>query len=145
MPETLTIQGKQLGSKRPLFLDRFYPYPPELGRRGGRTTLRDLIDQIVRQEVVAFRERQEERRLFRVLSQREITQGAQQGKIDPGGRDLEQEVDVEAAVTVALQAFEDGLYYVFVDGEQQTALEATLYLRPDSTVTFVRLVALAGG
>ena len=145
MPESLTIQGKQLGSKRPLFPDRHLPYPPDLGGQGGRTTLRELIDRIVRQEVIAFRERQEERRLFQVLSQREITQGAQQGKVDPGGRDLEQEVDEETAVAVALQAFEDGLYYVFVDGEQQSALGSTLYLRPNSTVTFIRLVALAGG
>ena len=145
MPETLTIQAKQLGSKRPLFPDRFLPYPPDLGRQGGRITLRELIDQIVRQEVAAFRERQEERRLFQILSQRQITQGAQRGKIDPGGRDLEQDVDGEAAAAVALLAFEDGLYYVFVDGEQQTMLDSTLPLHPDSTVTFVRLVALAGG
>lgn len=145
MPATLTIQGKQLGNKRPLFPDRSLPYPPDLARDGGRTTLRDLIDAIVRQEVVAFRERQEERRLFQVLSQRDIVEGTRQGKIDPGGRELEQEVDVEAAVAVALQAFEDGLYHVFVDSQQQIELDATLYLQPDSTVTFVRLVALAGG
>jgi hypothetical protein len=107
--------------------------------------LGDLIGEIVRQEVTAFRERQDERRLFQVLSHTEIAQGAMQGKIDPGGRDLEQEVDMEAAVTTASQAFEDGLYYVFVDGEQQDELDTVLTVQPDSTVTFVRLVALAGG
>ena len=145
MPATLTIRGKQLGSRRQLFPDRSFPYPPDLERNGGRTTLRDLIDEIVRREVGAFRERQEERRLFRVLSQRDIAHGSNQGKIDPSGRDLEQEVDEESAVATALQAFEDGLYYVFVDEEQESDLDAVLYLRPDSTVTFVRLVALAGG
>ena len=149
MPATLTIQGKQLGNKRPLFPDRSLPYPPDLARDGGRTTLRDLIDRIVRQEVAAFEERQEERRLFQVLSQREITEGATQGRIDPGGRDLAsdlgQEVDVEAAVATALLAFLDGLYYVFVDGQQQFELDTVLYLQADSTVTFVRLEALAGG
>lgn len=145
MPTTLTIQGKQLGSKRPLFPDLSMPYPPDLGRRGGRTTLRDLVDEIVRQEVAAFREQQEERRLVQVLSQADITKGAQQGKIDSGGRDLKQDVDADAAVATAFQAFEDGLYYVFVDDQQQIELDATLYLKPDSTVTFVRLVALAGG
>jgi hypothetical protein len=145
MPATLTIQGKRLGSKRPLFPDRLLPYPRDLGIRGGQTTLGDLIGEIVRQEVTAFRERQDERRLFQVLSHTEIAQGAMQGKIDPGGRDLEQEVDMEAAVTTASQAFEDGLYYVFVDGEQQDELDTVLTVQPDSTVTFVRLVALAGG
>lgn len=145
MTATLTIQGKRLGSKRSLFPDRTLPYPRDLGIRGGRTTLRDLIDGIVRQEVAAFRERQEERRLFQVLSQREIAQGTERGVIDPGGRDLEGEVDVETAVATALQAFEDGLYYVFVDDRQQVELDAVLTVQPDSTVTFVRLVALAGG
>jgi hypothetical protein len=55
------------------------------------------------------------------------------------------EVDDDVAVAVALQAFEDGLYFVFLDGQQQEDLDAEVRLRPDSTLTFIRLVALAGG
>src|SRR5262245_66002328 len=107
MSTTLTITGKQLGSKKPLFPDRQIPYPPGLQRFGGRTTLRELITQIVLAEVAAFRRRVEERGLLQVLTVAQIAQGQQAGKIDPGGRELDQEVDDETAVATALQAFED--------------------------------------
>lgn len=62
-----------------------------------------------------------------------------------GGRDLEQNVDVEEAIGVALQAFEDGLYLVIVDGEEKRSLDAQVFVKEDSSVAFVRLVMLAGG
>jgi hypothetical protein len=35
MPATITIKGKQVGSKKQLFPDRFIPYPPLLQNAGG--------------------------------------------------------------------------------------------------------------
>jgi hypothetical protein len=68
------------------------------------------------------------------------------GKVDAGGREgASAEVDERAAVETALLAFEDGLYFVFVDDAQQESLDGEVRLRPDSRVTFLRLVALAGG
>lgn len=108
--------------------------------------LRDLITRIVHEEVAAFQARQEAGRLLHVLTEQDIMRGLMKGKIDSGGRDAtDQEVNVEEAVGTALLAFEDGLYYVFVDDEQQTDLEQEVSLRPESRVTFLRLVALAGG
>jgi hypothetical protein len=93
----------------------------------------------------AFRKRQEERRLARILSRPEIESGVRIGKVDPGERDLKQSVNEDEAVSAALQAFEDGLYYVFIDGVQQTNLNSEIFIKSESTVTFIRLVALAGG
>ena len=42
-------------------------------------------------------------------------------------------------------AFGDGLFLVLLDGRQETDLDARVEVGPGSTVTFVRLVALAGG
>ena len=145
MAKTITIEGRQLGSRRPLLPEHNIPYPTELTHGARQLTLRAFIDHVVRREVAAFRQRQEERRLFRVLTERQIARGAAQGKVDPGGRKLAQEVDEDEAATMALQAFEDGLYFVFVDGAQQEDLDCPLLLGPESRVTFVRLVALAGG
>ena len=49
------------------------------------------------------------------------------------------------ASAVALEAFEDGIYLVIVDGEEQRELDRQIFLQPDSKVAFVRLVMLAGG
>jgi hypothetical protein len=141
----VTISGKALGRKKPLFADYSIALPPGLSRDGDRHTLRDLITHIVRAEVEAFRARQAERKLIRALTARQIAEGADRGKIDMGGRDLDQKVDEEAAVGAALQAFEDGLYLVVLDGVEHKHLDQEVYLQPDSRVTFVRLTLLAGG
>jgi hypothetical protein len=140
----ITIRGKALGRKKPLFADWSIPFPPDLGD-GGSLTLRDLIGRAVRVEVEAFQKRQQERRLFRVLTERQIQEGSVKGKIESGGSDLHQQVDAGEAVATALEAFEDGLYLVVVDEQEQRSLDAQIFLRPDSTVAFVRLVMLAGG
>ena len=141
----LTISGKALGRKKPLFADWSIPFPPDLAEGGDQLTLRDLITRIVRGEVVAFKERQDQRRLVNTLTAREIEESALKGKVDLGGRDLRQSVDEDTAIGAALQAFEDRLYFVILDGEEQHDLDREVYLQPDSQVTFLRLVMLAGG
>jgi hypothetical protein len=140
----LTISAKALGRKKPLFADWSVPLPPEL--HDGSVSLRDVITRIVGEEVAAFAKRQSHRQLVRVLSARQIVDAAEKGKIAPGGSDVPpQEVDEDAAVATALQAFEDGLYLVVIDDQEQRSLDNQVFLRPDSRVTFIRLTLLAGG
>lgn len=108
-------------------------------------TLRNLLTQIVRSEVANFEDRQRQRRLVQVLSPTHINLGVEQGKVDLGGRDLEQAVGVDAAIETALQAFTDGLYFVFLDEQQQGNLEDVVTLQPNSQLLFLRLVPLVGG
>src|SRR5688572_4845015 len=114
----LRVEAKVIGRKKPLFSDWSIPIPPDAAHDGGRITLRDLITWTVAEEVEAFRQRQEARRLENVLTRTQIQEGAERGKIDSGGHDVQQEVDVDHAIAVALQAFEDGIYFVFVDDQQ---------------------------
>lgn len=143
MNAIVTLEGRVLGSKAPLFEDWQLPL---LSSPSSETlTLRRFIEHVVREEVAAFGERQAERRLARVLSAGQIAASAAQGKVDMGGRDLQQEMNPDQAVRDALLAFTDGLYLVLIDGRQQTDLDAPIALHAGSRVTFVRLVALAGG
>ena len=145
MADTLLIEGKIPGQRRPLFPDWQMPLPSEWERTDGRITLRNLITQVVREEVSAFQGRQEEKRLLHSLTEQDITRGLMKGKIDLGGRESVQQVNIADAITTALQAYEDGLYYVFVDNTQMTELEQEVTVGLESRVTFIRLVALAGG
>ena len=145
MSVNILVDGKAIGQKRPLFTDWHVELPPVDESNGGRLKLRDLIRYIVVKEVDAFKSRQEERKLARLMSRQEITQGVERGKVDPGERDLEQSVDKEDAIAVALQAFEDGLYFVFIDEVQQTNLNSEVFLKTNSKVVFLRLTALVGG
>jgi hypothetical protein len=142
---TLTISGKAIGARRPLFADWSIPFPPEWRESSG-LTLRELISRVVRAEVAAFRQRQEDRQVFRALTARQIDEGAEKGKIEMGGSEVPlQPVDEEEAATVACQAFEDGLFLVVIDGEDCREIDREVFVRPDSRVTFVRLTLLAGG
>ncbi len=140
----LTLSARAVGRRKPLVPDWQVPWPPEESSGGESLTLRELITRIVLTEVEAFEKRREERKLARILTEREIEAGLEKGRVDSGGRDLHQKVDAEEAVGAALQAFEDGIYLVFLDEEEQRELDKQVFIRPDSKLTFVRLVMLAG-
>jgi hypothetical protein len=146
---TITIEGKQFGRGKSLFPAWEMPLPPVPPSGAAEATLRDLIARVVREEVTAFRERQEQRQVLQALTPAQIQSGIARGKVDMGGRGADgftvQEVNEDSAVAAALQAFEDGLYFVFVDDTQKERLYDTVTLRSGSRVTFLRLVALAGG
>ncbi len=145
MSITFTVEGKVIGQKHPLFTGWHIELPPREENHGDQLKLRDLITSIVVKEVDEFKNRQSERRLARVMSKQEIAQDAERGKVNPGESDLQPSVHAEDAIAVALQAFEDGLYFVFVDEIQQTHLDREVFLRTDSKVVFLRLTALVGG
>ncbi len=138
----MILETKVLGSrKRP-----YEPWEIPLLQHAETLTLQDFLTRVVRQEVEAFKNRQEERKLVRVLSKEDIEKGLAKGKVDSGGLEHEpQDVDPVAAVENALVAFKDGLYYVFVDDKQALSLEEEISLMPDSRVLFLRLVPLVGG
>jgi hypothetical protein len=136
----LTVQARATGRPQPLVPDR------ELPTDGwGVQTLRQLIERVVRDEVAAFGERQAERRFLQVLTEEQIGDGVERGRLVPGGQAPGPRADPDVAVAVALQAFEDGLYLVLIDGKQQRSLDAQVFVGEESTLTFLRLVALAGG
>jgi hypothetical protein len=136
---TLTISGKVLGKSQNLFAS----WQMSLADRP--LTLAELLTQIVIAEIQAFRDRQSEQRITKVLGSIEIEAGAALGKISSGGSELEQVVDVPGAVENALQAFNDGFYLVFIDDEQQEDLTAVVNLKINSELLFLRLTPLVGG
>jgi hypothetical protein len=137
---SLRLEVKQVGRKKAI-ASRELP----LGDLASNPTLRDLIERIVTLEVSAFRERQRDGLLIRALTEVQIQEQRETGKIAMGGLEDAQEVQTDDAVKVALQAFEDGLYYVFMNDEQIESLEQPVNLSTQSKIMFLRLVALAGG
>lgn len=121
------------------------PRPIEDVPVGPEVPLRALIAHIVRAEVAAYDARDGERRLVRVLSFNEIAAGAVAGRIDSGGHERRARADADTAVATALEAFDDGLYLVFVDGQQVEDLDTRVLTGPDTRIRFLRLTALAGG
>ena len=145
-PVTLTIETTSLGQRRTAREDWAMPVvlPAPAAEAPAALPLRDLLTAIVTAEVAAFHERQQARRLDRVLAPEQIAADAARGKVSPTGTEP-QAASQEDAIATALQAFEDRLYLVLVDGTPVDALDAPVTVGATSHVRFVRLVALIGG
>jgi hypothetical protein len=137
------VTGRAVGSRRPLFADWSVPLPPRDDGDGG-LTLRDVIALVVRADLEAYSKRREARRLDRVLTQRDIERGEAQGRIAPEARETGAPPPVEEAISAAWLAFEDGMYLVAIDGQEYRSLDAQVFVTPDTRITFIRLVFLAG-
>lgn len=136
----LNLTIKQLGRKKAL-TTRAYP----LGDFSMQPTLKELIERIVALEVDAFRQRQTDNQFLRVLTESQLLEAAESGKISLGGQEFKQEVNTDEAITTAIQAFEDGLYYAFYGENQIERLTDVVNLEYNQEIMFLRLVALAGG
>jgi hypothetical protein len=109
-------------------------------------TAREMIEAVVRQQVAAFRERQEAAQVLRILTGGEIAEGPERGRILAGGMEFgPQAVDIESAIRSAITTFEDGFYFLFVNDTQVENLDAPLPGGKRLDVMFVRLTPLAGG
>ncbi len=107
---------------------------------------RNDLAMIVREQVDAFRKRQADNDMLRALTERQIDEAVERGKVTMGNSDVPvQAVDEEAAIGAAWQAFEDGLYLVVIDEVEQRQLDAEVHLNEESRITFLRLTLLAGG
>src|SRR5262245_44078397 len=94
----LTVSARAAGRRKPLVPDWHVPWPPEEDGGGEAVTLREDITRIVHAEVEAFEKRQQERKLIRILTEKEIESGLEKGRVDSGGRDLHQKVNADDAV-----------------------------------------------
>ncbi|WBU88282.1 hypothetical protein [Cellulophaga omnivescoria] len=135
MPQ-LTLQLKRLGKKKvkqiPLTLD------------ATPNNLQQLLVGCVKNQVEAFNKKRVEVNVVGFLSPAEIQDQAQRGKVDFGdlaNKDLAVE---QEAIDNVLLAFKDGLFVVFVDGDEVTSLETPLQLTKDSVVAFIRMTFLVG-
>lgn len=141
----MIITTRQLGKKTSPIEDWHFQPPPEIIDPGdGGITLRDLLIRIVHDEVAQFHKRQREKTLVHILSKAEIHRAAPSGKVTMGAQEFQQKVEPDEAVATALQAFEDGLYLVFIDEDEQRNLDAQVYVTADSRLTFMQLTFLAG-
>lgn len=146
MVGTLSITGRSAGSRKALFSGFSVPLPHNTDGADG-ITLRQLIAHVVQHEVKQFAANQQARRLDRVMSAVAIEQGLARGRVDPAAKPAaitDQKVDTNTAVANGWQAFEDGIYLILIDEIEQRNLDQQAYLKPDSRLTFIRLVFLAG-
>ncbi|URJ46907.1 hypothetical protein MF628_001487 [Paenibacillus polymyxa] len=135
----LFVTVKNLGKRKPALARQ------ELELSPAPETLRDLITATVAMNVQKLREKQESVALIPFLTGEEVQAQGEIGKVGFGSIYNEGVPDIKDAVNTAMQAFEDGLYRVFVCDEETIELDAPLSLKDGNEIVFIRFTMLAGG
>lgn len=134
---TLYINIKQLG-KRKNAVEKVpfdYPCTPK--------TLRELLVETIKLCVASYTGRMEQQD-SKVLGKEEMEDMAAVGKIAFGVVYGGKKPDEKTSVSAAIQAFEDGLFRVFLGDTELEELDAPIHLKEGDTLTFIRLTMLAG-
>ena len=133
----IQIHAQSIGRRR----GTIQPVTTELKSRPG--TLRELIclcvEACVEQQHMRLSAPQEA-----VLSKEQIEVWAQTGKIAFGVDYNGTPAKLDEAQENALQSYADGLYRVFLNGQEIRGLDAPLHLTENDTLAFIRLTMLAG-
>jgi hypothetical protein len=136
----INIRIKAAGKRRAILETQPMELPDGLETPG------DIIGAIVRLNVQAYNAKQVDAPFFPALSEEQFADGAYLGKIGFGDRKNPRQQDEEEAVRNALQCFADGLYLFLVNDAQieSEKVGEPLALKEGDTLTFIRLVMLAG-
>ncbi len=138
---TIYLSIKMLGKRRavinklPLLLpDKFYQDP----------TLKNFLHLVVTQQVEQFNAKADQESILPFLSPSELDEMSTHGKVTFGQLHNPEKANVEKAIETAIQAFEDGIYLVVIDGENKEDISEKIDLKDVAEVVFIRLTMLAG-
>lgn len=132
----ILVQLKQAGKRK----NQIEKVPMEL--EAVPYTVQQLIEYSVHSCVRLFEDKRDKEP--QELSAEELEDKASSGKIAFGFFYGNTEVNESKAKETAIQAFEDGIVVVFVDGIQKEQLMDEIVVKEDSVVTFVKLAMLSG-
>lgn len=107
------------------------------------SSLKVLLSEIIKQNIEQLEEKQEENNIFIYLTKSEVESQALNGKVGFGTIYNPKQPDLTESIKTATQAFEDGLFRVFVNNEEVEELDTPLEMDSDEVV-FIRLTMLAG-
>lgn len=135
---TIKVNIKQLGKKRSRIAE--VPFVLE----NAPSTVRELIKEAVHTCVSEYNERVKKGEDAEPLSNHEISEMSEIGKIAFGINYGGKTADEKAALENALQSYEDGLYRIFIRENELGSLSDSISLSENDSVTFIRLTMLTG-
>lgn len=107
-------------------------------------SLRSLIQTIVLCEVERYNAKDTDPAVCRFLSDQEIKDSCEAGRVSFGRIFSMRKADPQKAVSTAMQGFEDGLFKVVWNDSVLEDLDTPILLQEEDTLTFIRLTFLTG-
>lgn len=135
---TIKVNIKQLGKKRSKVAE--VPFTLE----NAPLTVRELIKESVHTCVSEYNERVKKGEGATPLSDDEISEMSEIGKIAFGINYGGKAANEASALENALQSYEDGLYRIFIGENEVGSLSDNISLSENDSVTFIRLTMLTG-
>ena len=112
---------------------------------GDAVCLKALIEEIVLHNVKAYNNKKVDSLITNFLTSDEIEEMAQKGKVGFRERYNIEKQDPQKAVSNAIQAFEDGIYRVFINDNEIENLQTPISLKENDHLAFIKFIMLAGG
>lgn len=134
----IKITIKQLGKKRSKISEADFTLENK------PTTVAELIKEAVHTCVAQYNLRVRNKENIKPLTDEQISDMSEIGKIAFGINYGEKEANEENAVTTAIEAFEDGIVRIFKQDEELTELNQDIDVKENDLFTFIRLTMLAG-
>lgn len=134
----IKVNLKSIGKRKQSVKTVVYEIPGHPG------SVRELICAVTAAGVEEYNRRMESSELLHYLTNEEIADMAQAGKVSFGVNYGEKKADLTKAQENAIQCFEDGIYRIFLNEEPLEVLEEKIHITEESIFTFVRLTMLAG-
>ena len=107
-------------------------------------TLREFISQAVISCVKAYREKNEENNLPCPISEEEYKEMREIGKFAFGIHYNQNDVNEDASIKIAIDAFNDGLVRIFKDNTELVDLDGKTDISEGDEFTFIKLTMLSG-
>lgn len=101
-------------------------------------SVREIITERVREEVVRYNRQAADYQRHALVKPTEVEE-----KLNPEKK--RRQVDVRKQIDVALKAFLGNGFFVLVDNIQVEELDQLIPIKPDTTVSFIKLTPLVGG
>jgi len=102
-------------------------------------SLRAFIEHLVDIEITRYEQKE-----FQITTQQELDDMVSAGKVSFGFKYREDAIDRAFAKEVAVLAFYDGLYAVFLNEVQTMELDEQLNIQENDILTLIRFTMLAG-
>lgn len=103
---------------------------------GNPKTLIELLKNIMIQQIETLHKKEE------VIDNKEINQQAKSGKIS--FEKYREKPEINSMMDTLIQDFEDGLFRIYYNEEEQTDLYKDIEVKENDTLVFIKLVMLAG-
>ncbi len=109
-----------------------------------KTTIKELLLQVVSQQVHVFNKRKNDPNLLVYLSENTLNHQIDSGQVKFNEQYNDTLANEEKAKENVLLAFEDGLIALFINDEQAEDINQSILIKENDSITFIRLTFLAG-